>query len=93
MTELLSSLEHLVRRHPAGTILFREGERGSTMYVLRSGKARISKLISDTELTLARRVLQARLAEAREHSRQLDDGYSTSLALKQRFEYDEADRA
>ena len=53
MTELLSSLEHLVRKHAAGTVLFREGDRGKTMYVLRSGKVKIWKHISDTELTLA----------------------------------------
>ena len=53
MSEMLASLEHLVRKHPAGTILFREGERGSTMYVLRSGKVKIWKIISDTEITLA----------------------------------------
>src|SRR5258708_27035251 len=53
MSEMLASLEHLVRNHPAGTVLFREGDRGATMYVLRSGKVKISKHISDTELTLA----------------------------------------
>src|SRR5438132_4567795 len=52
MSEMLSSLEHLVRKHRAGTVLFREGERGSTMYVIRSGKVNIWKHISDTELTL-----------------------------------------
>ncbi len=53
MSEMLASLEHLVRKHPAGTVLFREGDRGATMYVIRSGKVKISKHISDTELTLA----------------------------------------
>lgn len=53
MSEMLASLEHLVRKHPAGTILFREGDRGATMYVLRSGKVKIWKHISDTEITLA----------------------------------------
>ena len=50
---MLSSLEHLVRKHPAGTVLFREGERGKTMYVIRTGKVNIWKHISETELTLA----------------------------------------
>jgi CRP-like cAMP-binding protein len=53
MTEILSSLEHLVRKHPAGTILFREGERGATMYVIRSGKVNIWKRISESEITLS----------------------------------------
>src|SRR5258708_23245077 len=53
MSEMLASLEHLVRNHPAGTVLFREGDRGATMYVMRSGKVKIWKHISDTELTLA----------------------------------------
>ena len=53
MTEMLASLEHLVRKQQAGTVLFREGDRGATMYVIRSGKVKIAKHISDTELTLA----------------------------------------
>src|SRR5215831_17652367 len=53
MSEILSSLEHLVRKHPAGTVLFREGDPGRTMYVIRSGKVNIWKRISDTDLTLA----------------------------------------
>lgn len=53
MSEMLSSLEHLVRRHPAGTVLFREGDRGQTMYVIRSGKVNIVKHISNDEITLA----------------------------------------
>src|SRR5437660_4609103 len=52
MSEMLSSLEHLVRKHAAGTVLFREGERGATMYVIRSGEVNIWKHIADTELTL-----------------------------------------
>ena len=53
MSEMLSSLEHLVRRHPSGTVLFREGDRGETMYVIRSGKVNIVKRIGDSEITLA----------------------------------------
>jgi CRP-like cAMP-binding protein len=53
MSETLASLEHLVRKHPAGTVLFREGERGKTMYVIRSGKVNIWKHISNSDLTLA----------------------------------------
>jgi CRP-like cAMP-binding protein len=53
MSEMLSSLEHLVRKHRAGTILFREGERGATMYVIRSGKVDIWQRIAESEITLA----------------------------------------
>src|SRR5438067_13284086 len=53
MSEMLSSLEHLVRKQPSGTVLFREGDRGQTMYVIRTGKVNISKRISDSEITLA----------------------------------------
>lgn len=53
MSELLGSLDHLVRSHPTGTVLFREGERGEKMYVIRSGKVNIWKHISDDEITLA----------------------------------------
>src|SRR5438876_3901338 len=53
MSETLSSVEHLVRRHPSGTVLFREGDRGQTMYVIRSGKVNIWKRIADSEITLA----------------------------------------
>ncbi len=53
MSETLSSVEHLVRRHPSGTVLFREGDRGQTMYVIRSGRVNISKRIGDSEITLA----------------------------------------
>jgi CRP-like cAMP-binding protein len=53
MSEMLASLEHLVRKHAAGKVLFREGDRGAIMYVLRSGKVKIWKHIGETELTLA----------------------------------------
>src|SRR2546428_6922279 len=53
MSEMVSSVEHLVRRHPSGTVLFREGDRGQTMYVIRSGMVNISKRIGDSEITLA----------------------------------------
>jgi CRP/FNR family cyclic AMP-dependent transcriptional regulator len=55
MSDMLAagSLDHLVRRHPAGTILFREGDKGEKMYVIRSGKVNISKHISDSDITLA----------------------------------------
>ncbi|MFW5925147.1 MAG: Crp/Fnr family transcriptional regulator [Myxococcota bacterium] len=38
---------------PAGTVLFREGEVGDRMFVLQSGKVRISKQGRDGEKTLA----------------------------------------
>lgn len=36
-----------------GTLIFREGERGKTMYIIQSGKVRIFKKIGDIEQTLA----------------------------------------
>ena len=54
MSEMLTgNLEHLVRKHAAGTVLFREGERGEKMYVIRTGKVNIWKHISESEITLA----------------------------------------
>jgi CRP/FNR family cyclic AMP-dependent transcriptional regulator len=53
MSDALPSLDHLVRRHPAGTVLFREGDRGEKMYVIRTGLVKIWKRISDSEITLA----------------------------------------
>jgi len=53
MSDLLGSLEHLVRTHASGTVLFREGEPGEKMYVIRSGRVKITKKISDSEMTLA----------------------------------------
>jgi CRP-like cAMP-binding protein len=54
MSEMQSgNLEQLVRRHPAGAVLFREGDRGEKMYVIRAGKVNIWKRISENDLTLA----------------------------------------
>ncbi len=50
---MAGNLEQLVRRHTAGTVLFREGDRGEKMYVIRSGKVNIWKHISESEITLA----------------------------------------
>jgi CRP-like cAMP-binding protein len=38
---------------PAGTVLFKENEQGNTMYVLQSGRVRISKASQDASKTLA----------------------------------------
>jgi len=38
---------------PTGTVLFREGDEGTTMYVLQSGRVRISKESKDSSKTLA----------------------------------------
>src|ERR1700682_5394173 len=54
MSEMLAgNLEHHVRKHPAGAVLFREGDRGEKMYVIRAGKVNIWKRISENDLTLA----------------------------------------
>src|SRR5512140_2216551 len=41
------------KRFPMGTVLFREGDRGEEMYILQSGKVKISKKIRGVEKTLA----------------------------------------
>jgi CRP/FNR family cyclic AMP-dependent transcriptional regulator len=53
MALTMMTLDHLVRRHPAGTLLFREGDRGAKMYVIRTGKVKIWKHLSGTEIQLA----------------------------------------
>lgn len=45
--------ERFGKAFPAGTVLFREGETGREMYVLQSGKIRISKKVRDVEKVLA----------------------------------------
>jgi CRP-like cAMP-binding protein len=45
-------VERFARDYAAGTILFHEGEPGEEMYVIRSGKVRISKRVYDGERTL-----------------------------------------
>jgi CRP-like cAMP-binding protein len=41
------------REFPAGTVLFREGDAGQHMYVIQSGRVRISKQLSSGPRTLA----------------------------------------
>jgi len=41
------------KRFPTGTVLFREGDRGEEMFILQSGKVKISKKIRGVEKTLA----------------------------------------
>jgi CRP-like cAMP-binding protein len=41
------------KRFSTGTVLFREGDRGEEMYILQSGKVKISKKIRGVEKTLA----------------------------------------
>lgn len=38
---------------PAGSVLFNEGDKGNTMYILQTGKVKISKRIGGEEKTLA----------------------------------------
>src|ERR1700760_1624146 len=53
MSETLTDLAQFVRKHPEGSVLFREGDRGRIMYVIRTGKVRIWRRISETDVTLA----------------------------------------
>jgi CRP/FNR family cyclic AMP-dependent transcriptional regulator len=41
------------KRFPTGTVLFREGDRGEEMFIIQSGKVKISKKIRGVEKTLA----------------------------------------
>jgi CRP-like cAMP-binding protein len=41
------------KQFPAGTVLFNEGDRGEEMYIIQSGKVKISKKIRGVEKTLA----------------------------------------
>jgi CRP/FNR family cyclic AMP-dependent transcriptional regulator len=41
------------KRIPAGTVLFSEGDKGEEMYIIQSGKVKISKKIRGVEKTLA----------------------------------------
>ncbi len=44
--------ERFGKSFTAGTVLFREGDNGKEMYVVQSGKVRISKVVRDVEKTL-----------------------------------------
>lgn len=48
-----SILQRFVRSFPRGTVLFREGDRGNEMYVIKSGRVTISKRVGDVEKTLS----------------------------------------
>ena len=41
------------KKVPAGTILFKDGDTGNQMYVIQSGKIKITKRVGDVEKTLA----------------------------------------
>ncbi len=41
-----------VTQCPAGTVLFREGDDGNKMYVIKSGRVRLSKSVFDAEVTI-----------------------------------------
>lgn len=48
-----AALDALARTFPAGAVLFEEGDPGSRMYVLRSGRVKIAKRVGAAEVTLA----------------------------------------
>lgn len=48
-----ASLDALARPYLAGAVLFEEGDPGSRMYVLRSGRVKIAKRVAGAEVTLA----------------------------------------
>jgi CRP-like cAMP-binding protein len=48
-----SALDALARSYPASTVIFEEGDPGSRMYVIRSGRVKITKRVGSTDITLA----------------------------------------
>ncbi len=46
-------LQKMGKNVPAGTVLFKDGETGKQMFVIHSGKVKISKKMGDVEKTLA----------------------------------------
>ena len=44
---------HLARSYRAGTVLFRENDPGSRMYVVKSGRVRVWRTLGETEIVLA----------------------------------------
>jgi len=54
MSDIQSQLySRFGKKIPAGTALFQEGDRGEEMYIIQSGKVKISKRIRGVEKTLA----------------------------------------
>lgn len=49
----MEALDAFAKSYPAGTVLFEEGDFGSRMFVVKSGKVKILKRIGGTEVTLA----------------------------------------
>ena len=48
-----SQLEAYARDYEAGTVLFREGDPGTEMYVIQSGEVEISRMVGDRRQSLA----------------------------------------
>jgi len=53
MTDQDQLFHRFGRTYPAGEVLFRDGEPGGEMYVIQSGRVRITKTVRDIEKTLA----------------------------------------
>lgn len=47
------SLDQFAQELPAGTVLFREGERGNVMYVVQAGEVELRRLVGNTERVIA----------------------------------------
>jgi CRP-like cAMP-binding protein len=48
-----SRLDELVQRFPAGSVIFKEGDLGSEMFIIQNGQVRISRVIGEQERELA----------------------------------------
>ena len=53
MTDKTEATSALIRRYPAGAVLFEENDPGSRMYVIRSGRVRIYRKGDESEIVLA----------------------------------------
>jgi CRP-like cAMP-binding protein len=48
-----ATLDSLARIYPAGAVLFEEGDPGSRMYVVRTGRVKIARRVAGADVTLA----------------------------------------
>lgn len=53
MSQGEKTLDRFAREYPAGAVVFREGEPGASMYVIRAGTVRLSLHVRDTEMNLS----------------------------------------
>ena len=50
---LSSRLDEFIQRFPAGSVIFKEGDLGSEMFIIQNGQVRVSRVIGEQERELA----------------------------------------